>query len=194
MEKREMNMENATGIALPWPRIWLAAVAQPSVTTYQELARQPRVGSWDGWIWLVGSSFLSGLLVSLGPVLVHARPASDLGLPLAAFTMLAVLAWVIFIVCIQQISRLFKGAGAYQTLVYSFAAFNAPLMLLASGLSLVPHSRPGLVLLYLYWLMLYSIAVQAAHQFSWMKAVVAVLLSLMFLGGALLGLGFLMVA
>jgi Yip1 domain len=193
LAKYNINTDHAARLALPWPRIWLAAVARPTVATYQELARQPRVGSWDAWIWLVGSSFLSGALVSLGPVLVRARPASDLGLPLAVFTVLALLTWAIFMVCIQQISRLFKGAGEYPTLVYSFAAFHAPLMLLASGLSLVPHSRPGLVLLYIYWLMLYSIAVQAAHQLSWMKAVGAVLLSLMLLSGALLGLGLLMV-
>ena len=189
-----MNKDDAVGTALTWPQVWLAAVARPTVSTHQELAKQPRVGSWDGWIWLAGSSFLSGLLVSVGPILAHARPASDLGLPLAAFVILAVFAWVIFIVCVQQTARLLRGEGTHPALVYSFAAFSAPLMLLASGLSLVPHSRPGLVLLYLYWLILYSVAVQAAHRLSWVKAVGSVLLSLILLSGVLLGFGFVTVA
>jgi len=194
LERHKINTDDAARPALPWPRIWLAAVARPTVATYEELARQPRISSWDAWIWLFGSSFLSGLLMSLGPVFVRARPAFDLGLALAVFTIIAVLAWAIFMVCIQGISRLFKGGGTYQTLIYVFAAFNAPLMLLASGLSLVPRSGLGLIVFYLYWLRLYSVAVQAAHQFSWMKAVGAVLLSLVLLSGALLGLGLLLVS
>jgi hypothetical protein len=190
---RKISTDDAIRPALPWARIWLAAVTRPTVATYQELARQPHVSSLDAWIWLFASSFLSGLFISLGPILVRARPAFDQGLALAVFTIIAVLAWAIFAVCIQGIARLFKGGGTYQTLIYVFAAFNAPLMLLASGLSLVPHSGLVLIALYLYWLVLYSVAVHGAHQLSWVKAVGAVLLSLMLLSGALLGLGLLVV-
>jgi len=190
----KINTDEAIRPVFPWARIWLAAVTRPTVATYQELARQPHVGSLDAWIWLFASSFLSGVLVSLGPVFVRARPAFDQGLALAVFTIIAVLAWAIFAVCIQGIARLFKGGGTYQSLIYVFAAFSAPLMLLASGLSLVPHSGLVLIALYLYWLALYSVAARGAHQFSWLKAVGAVLLSLMLLSGALLGLGLLVVS
>ena len=193
--RHTINMDDAARPALPWARIWLAAVTRPTVATYQELARQPHVGSLDAWIWLFGSSFLSGLLIS-GPVFVRARPAFDQGLALAItiFAIIAVLAWAIFAVCTQGIARLFKGRGTFQSLIYVFAAFNAPLMLLASGLSLTPRSGLVLIALYFYWLVLYSVAVQGAHQFSWMKAVGAVLLSLMLLSGALLGLAVLVVS
>ena len=189
-----INQDDLARPALPWARIWLAAVTRPTVATYQELARQPHVGSLDAWIWLFGSSFLSGLLISLRPVFV--RPAFDQGLALAIpiFAIIAVLAWASFAVCTQRIARLFKGGGTFQSLIYVFAAFNAPLMLLASGLSLTPRSGLVLIALYFYWLVLYSIAVQGAHQFSWMKAVGAVLLSLMLLSGALLGLALLVIA
>jgi len=191
--RSKINTDEAARLTLPWARIWLAAVTRPSIATYQELARQPHVSSMDAWIWLFASSFLSGLFISLGPILVRARPAFDQGLALAVFTIIAVLAWAIFSVCIQGIARIFKGEGTYQSLIYLFAAFSAPLMLVTSGLSLVPHSGLVLIALYLYWLVLYSVAVQGAHQFSWMKAVGAVLLSLMLLSGALLGLGLLVV-
>ncbi len=193
--RHTINTDDAARPALPWARIWLAAVTRPTVATYQELARQPHVGSLDAWIWLFGSSFLSGLLIS-GPVFVRARPAFDQGLALAItiFAIIAVLAWATFAVCTQGIARLFKGRGTFQSLIYVFAAFNAPLMLLASGLSLTPRSGLVLIALYFYWLVLYSVAVQGAHQFSWMKAVGAVLLSLMLLSGALLGLALLVVS
>ena len=180
----------------PWARIWLTAVTRPSVATYRELARQPNVGSADAWIWLFGSGLLSGLLISLGPDLLGAGREFDGGLVLAipVFAVIAVLSWASFTVCIQGMARLFKGGGTYRTLIYVFAAFNAPLMLLASGLSLVPRSALVLIAFYLYWLVLYSVAVRAAHQLSWIKAAGTVLLSLMLLSGAVLGLTLLVVS
>jgi hypothetical protein len=154
------------------------------------LARQPDVGSLDAWVWLFGSGLLSGLLVSFGPALLGIGPVSDqnLALGIPVFALLAVFSCAIFAVCIQGVARLFKGGGACHTLIYVFAAFHAPLMLLASVLPLVPHHRPVLIALYLYWLMLYSVAVQAAHQFSLLKAVGAILLSLVIVSGGFLGL------
>ena len=188
--RRKIETAGAAGPVWPWARVWLTAVTRPSVATYRELARQPNVGSADAWIWLFGSSLLSGLLISLGPALRGAGRGFDHGLALAipVFAVIAVLSWASFTVCIQGMARLFKGGGTYRTLIYVFAAFNAPLMLLASGLSLVPRSALVLIAFYLYWLMLYSVAVRAAHQFSWIKAAGTVLLSLMLLGGAVLGL------
>jgi hypothetical protein len=182
--------------ARTWVRIWLAAVTRPTVATYQELARHPQVGSKEAWIWLLGSSLLSGVFISLGSVRARTSAAMDSSLALAIviFALIAVLSWASFAACIQGIARLMKGGGNYQSVIFVFAAFNAPLMLLASGLSLVPRGDVILMVLYIYWLALYSVAVQAAHQFSWMKAASAVLFSLAVLMGALFGLGVLVVS
>lgn len=187
MGETTINADDAP--ARTWARIWLAAVTKPTVATYQELARHPQVGSMDAWIWLLGSSLLSGLFTYLA---VYARTGaamdSSLALSVAIFALMAVLSWASFAACIQGIARLMKGGGRYQSLIFVFAAFNAPLILLASGLSLVPRGGPILTVLYLYWLGLYSVAVRAAHQFSWMKAAGAVLCSLAVLSGTLFGL------
>jgi hypothetical protein len=176
--------------AVPWAQTWLTAVTRPSLATYRDLARQRNVGSVDAWIWLFGSSLLSGLLISLGTALPGADRSFDQGLALAipVFAVIAVLSWAIFAVCIQGVARFFKGGGTYQTLIHVFAAFNAPLMLLTAVVSLIPRSGLVLVAVYLYWLVLYSFAVRAAHEFSWIKAAGTVLLSLMLLGGAAFGL------
>jgi hypothetical protein len=182
--------------ARTWARIWLAAVTKPTVATYQELAHHPQVGSVDAWIWLLGSSLLSGLCVSLGsffaPTGVAVAPS--LALAIAMFAVIAVVSWACFAACIQAIARLLKGGGRYHSLIFVFAAFNAPLILLASGLSLVPRGDAILMVLYLYWLALYLVAVQATHQFSWMKAASTVLFSVVVLSGTLFGLGVLVVS
>jgi hypothetical protein len=173
-----------------WVGIWLAAVTRPTVATYQELARHPHVGSRDAWIWLLGSSLLSGVFMSLSSV--HTRGDvginSGLVLAVAVFALIAALSWASFAACIQAIARLMKGGGKYQSLFFVFAAFNAPLILLASGLSLVPRGGTILMVLYFYWLALYSVAVRAAHQLSWIKATGTVLVSLAVLSGTLAGL------
>lgn len=185
---RKINSDDAA--ARTWVRIWFAAVTKPTVATYQELARHPQVGSMDAWMWLLGSSLLSGFFMSLGPVQARTSATMDsrLALAVAIFALMAVLFWASFAACIQGIARLMKGGGNYQSLIFVFAAFNAPLILLASGLSLVPRGGVILMVLYPYWLALYSVAVRAAHQFSWMKAASAVLFSLAVLSGALFGL------
>jgi hypothetical protein len=184
----KINADDAA--ARTWVRIWLAAVTKPTVATYQELARHPQVGSMDAWVWLLGSSLLSGVFISLGsvPARTGAAMNSSLALAIAIFALMAVLSWASFAACIQGIARLMKGGGNYQSLIFVFAAFNAPLIVLTSGLSLVPRGGAILMVLYLYWLALYSVAVRAAHQFSWMKAAGAVLFSLAALSGALFGL------
>lgn len=184
----KINSDGAA--ARTWGRIWLAAVTRPTVATYQDLARHPQVGSRDAWIWLLGSGLLSGVFMSQGSVHVRTGAAMDssLALAIAVFALMAVLSWASFAACIQGIARLMKGGGNYQSLIFVFAAFNAPLMLLTSGLSLVPRGGAILMVLYLYWLALYSVAVRAAHQVSWLKAAGAVLFSLAVLSGALFGL------
>jgi hypothetical protein len=144
----------------------------------------------DAWIWLLGSSVLSGAFMTLGSVQARTGAAMDssLVLPIAIFALMAVLSWASFAACIQGIARLMKGGGNYQSLIFVFAAINAPLILLASGLSLVPRGSAILMVLYLYWLALYSLAVRAAHQFSWIKATGTVLFSLVVLSGTLAGL------
>jgi hypothetical protein len=182
---------NADGVATrTWVGIWLAAVTSPTVATYQELSRHPQVGSRDAWMWLLGSSLVSGVFMSLNSVYARTGSAMDssLALAVAVFALIAVLSWASFAACIQGIARLMKGGGTYQSLIFVFAAFNAPLLLLASGLSLVPRGGAILTILYLYWLGLYSVAVRAAYQFSWIKATGTVLVSLAVLSGTLAAL------
>jgi hypothetical protein len=182
---------NADGVATrTWVGIWLAAVTSPTVATYQELSRHPQVGSRDAWMWLLGSSLVSGVFMSLNSVYARTGSAMDssLALAVAVFALIAVLSWASFAACIQGIARLMKGGGTYQSLIFVFAAFNAPLLLLASGLSLVPRGGAILTILCLYWLGLYSVAVRAAYQFSWIKATGTVLVSLAVLSGTLAAL------
>jgi hypothetical protein len=194
-----IELENNPGFAsqrsAPWLRIWQKALTQPTVTTYQDLIGWAGDGARETWIWLFASSLISGLLISLEPLFTGASQTLDFGLALAIpiFAIIAVLVWWLFAGCMHFTARPLKGTGAYANLIYLFAAFSAPLMLLASVLSLVPRSGPLLIGLYLYWLALFVVATQAVHRFSRVRAVVSVLVALLvsaaLLGSVVLGLG-----
>jgi hypothetical protein len=193
LEKLDVNAGLAAKPSLSWPQIWLTAVTRPTITTYQAIAG---VGPRHAYLWLFGSSLISGLLVSLVAFFTRSEPAFGLNLALAilVFAFAATLTCGIFAGLMHLIARLLRGSGAYQKLIHVFAAFNAPLILLAGVLSLVPRNSLVVIVLYLYWLFLYIVSLQAVHHISRLKAIVVVLISLILLGGALLGLGLLSIS
>jgi hypothetical protein len=185
---------DAMGATPAWWRIWLTAVTRPSVAGYESLARRNHVGPARVCMWLLGSSLICGFLVSVGPILTS-RGGFDRRLIVAipAFALVAALVLAFFAACIHGVARLLNGKGQYRTLIYLFVAFTAPLMVLAGGLSFLPRTGVFLTALYFFWLALYFVAVRAVHQLSLMKAVGAVMVSLIVLAGGLLGVAVLLI-
>jgi hypothetical protein len=196
LEKLDVTAGLAAKPSPSWPQIWLTAVTRPTIATYQAFVNHASISPRHAYSWLFGSSLISGLLVSLVAFFTRSEPAFGLNLALAIliFALAATLACVIFAGLVHLITRLLRGSGTYQNLITVFAAFNAPLILLAGVLSLAPRSSLVVIALYLYWLFLYSVSIQAVHHVSRLKAIVAVLISLILLGGALLGVGILSIS
>jgi hypothetical protein len=163
----------------------LTALLHPSIATYTLLAQQ-RVGMWHAYTLMFASSLIGGALNSLTPLgsqLVAQRSLDTLLLamiPVAALISactLAAFAW-----STQTFARVLKGSGAYAPLAYVVAAISAPLLLIASIVDQIPPARLFLVVLYLYWLAQYVVAIRAVNGLGWVKAIAAVLLGLLTLG------------
>jgi hypothetical protein len=163
----------------------LTALLHPSVATYTHLSQQ-RASVWRACMLMFASSLIAGLIESLAPLesqLAAQRSVDALLLamiPVAALlpaAQLAAFAW-----CAHKISRFFNGSGAYAQLAYVLAAIGAPLLVVASILDQIPVARIGLVLLYLYWLAQYGVAIRAVSGLSRSKSIAAMLLSMMLLG------------
>lgn len=172
-----------------WPQIWLAAVARPTTAAYQALVSDGTTRLPIAILWILGSGLISGLILSAGAPFRGSEAAlgGDLALAIPVFALLHTLVCLVFAGCVHGAARLLRGRGGYQNLVSVVAAFNAPLVLLAGLFALAPRSLVWMLGVYLYWLLLYSIAAQVVYGLSWRKAAAAVLVSLLILGGAVLG-------
>lgn len=116
------------------------------------------------------------------------------GLLLLAIALSALLATTYvaaFAGCAFVALRLLHAAVPYRRLAYLFSSLGAPLLLLSSVLARLPAARALLIVVYLYWMALYFLALRAASQLPAGKTIVALLGALLLLGSAWLGLAFL---
>ena len=176
--------------ALPVYRNSLTALLRPSIATYKLLGQQ-RISIWQTYTLMFVSSLIGGAIDSLAPFgsqLVAERSLDALLLamiPVAA--LIAVCSLAAFAWCAQTAARFFKGSGSYAQLVYVLAAISAPLLIGASIVDQIPAARMFLVVLYLYWLAQYVMAIRAVNGLAWVKAIAAVCLGLLMLGLIWLG-------
>jgi hypothetical protein len=175
-------------------KVWLGALMRPSVRRYAALGQQPRVSAWKAYMWVFAASMIGGTLNALTPFFGQPADRRYVDLLLLALipvsALLATGALAAFAGCTQLLARLVKGTGTQRELAYVFAAFSAPLLIVASIVDLIPPARALLIVLYLYWMALYVMAVRAVNGISRIKAAMAVLAALLILGLAWLGLAF----
>jgi Yip1 domain len=173
-------------------KISLWAVLRPSVGTYERIVRQSYLSSRAAFMWIFMSALIGGLLASLDPLLAPlvGQESFDTWLLLAIpiYALSVTLFWAIFIGCMTGVARLLKGSGTYIQLARSCAAFSSPLIIAASVLSSIPWNGVLSLCLYVYWLILYTVALQAVHQLSRVRSFGASLISLLLCGCALLGI------
>ena len=177
--------------ALSWHKIWLGALIQPSIATHKILHQQPRASIWQAYGWVFVGSLIGGVISSLAPFesqLVERGYVDTLLLALIPVSsLIAVCSIAAFAWCTHKVAQLLKGSGTYRQLMYVFATFSAPLLITASIGDLIPLARVLLFALYVYWIALYVVAVRTVHGISRMKAIAAVLITLLLLGFTWLG-------
>jgi hypothetical protein len=170
------------GQALSWREVWIQALTQPSVATYQGLIQDPQASPKRAYSWMALSALIGFFISSISTLLWGALGLGEetvggvggllCGLPVAV--VFAVLGVAVMAGLSNLIARLFGGEGAYNALLYAFASYLAPLSLISGVLGVVPVIGVFLALLPgLYGLVLNVIAVKAVHKFAWWKAVVS---------------------
>ena len=175
---------------LSWPRTWLLAVTRPVPATYAGIAADPRASVLHAVIW-VCLGLLAGMLIGgplsllLNPPIVQADAAQQLLFrnvsTMLSLAPLAAAFYTLFLLilslCIHILAARMGGQGQYNRLVYSLAAFVAPLGLASGILSAIPEAGAVIsILLTLYGLALSVIAVKAVHRLNGWLAGLAVCL------------------
>ena len=174
-----------------WDEIWIAALTQPSVQTYEDIAEDPSSIPNTAYLWifvaaLFGSAFsavIGALIRSVFDLASGSGAAYSLGS--ASFSLLisvclvpvgavvSVLILAIWTGVSQLIAVAFGGSGSYSKLIYVNAAFVAPLTFVTQILGAFPILSLISFPLLIYELVLSVIAIKAVNKIGWGQAAVA---------------------
>jgi hypothetical protein len=182
---QELGASAAEPVVAPfsWNRVWISAITQPSVETYENLARDPNASFMKACLLMLVSGFTSGvILILMVYVLTHttAYGGTDLSFLLWSLLCIApiagiqsVLGLVITTGISQATARALGGTGTFSKLAFASAAYRAPMMIATGFVSLIPLFNLLSLPLGLYGVVLNVIAVKAVNQFGWGKAIIS---------------------
>lgn len=194
-----LNFNDPPQSAVNTGAIWFKVLSSPSVGTFKQLLSQTdaHAGRAIFWLFLSGgfSGLIAGMLQTILPASMVREVSSQvnagqvssgailwsfifavllsIGLPLAALVNTGL---------IQIIIRLFGGKTSFSQLLFAYAAYQAPLVLILSLVAAVPLLSWLCPLILVYWLLLAITATTAASGLKTGKAFVCLLSPLAFIG------------
>jgi hypothetical protein len=156
---------------LPWYQVWIKALTQPSIQTYEELSALPQANARTAhnWVFLsAGVGTVIALWFRLGAV--------SFFLICGGFLFAALLSALVFIfttAVAQFIARILGGQGTYGKLAFCVSSFLAPLYFLNLIVSSVIPSAAAIlgILVGIYTLVLLAFSIKAVNLFAWWKAI-----------------------
>jgi hypothetical protein len=170
--------------------VWIKALTQPSVATYEDFVSRPGVSLGRAFGWVFVCSFAASIFTFLGVILTGSLSNLPLdqspelaqaarlpfymfvcGVPLSA--VFSIVGLVIVTGISQIVARVLGGTGTFTQLTYAVAAYVAPMSIVTSLLGLIPLVGCLNALLGIYGLFLNVVAVKAVHRFDWGRAVIS---------------------
>ncbi len=191
-QEPELDIEAQPSPSMPWYNVWIDALFQPSIKTYEDLAHSPDAAGEKPYLWMALSTLvgvtpvaLLQLLCQLSSLLTLASPDGGAGAIAGTIVLLVVcfgllvipvalvaLWFVIGTGVTHLLARAFGGKGTYRQLAYVFAAYAAPMGIAIMLLNMIPCVGPMIVFfLGIYGTVLSVIAVEAVHQIGWGAAI-----------------------
>jgi hypothetical protein len=180
MSQEMMPPESQANPKQSWINIWIAALTRPSVETYTQFSDDPDATSQRAYKWVFLAAGLSALISSLLGAALSGGPGSNGGAGFSVLTLIciipfsglfAVLGLAIGAGITQVIASALGGEGNYSRLVYSFAAYIAPLSIISSVVATIPFVQLLGIPLGIYGIVLNVTAVKAVNNFSWGRAI-----------------------
>jgi hypothetical protein len=88
-------------------------------------------------------------------------------------SLVAVLALALNAGISQFVAGLLGGTGTYNELAYAFGAYQAPLTLITSAISVIPYLNCLGIFIGLYGIVLNITAIKAVNKFDWARAIMS---------------------
>ncbi len=176
------------GTRQAWSEVWLKAITRPSVATYETLVSMPDLSTGTAYAWvfvgaLVGYIFAFLIGSVFGGFAGFGQPEAIIPYGGSGFSilllvcvgplvsLLSVLGLMISAGITQFIATALGGTGTYGKLVYAYAAYLAPLSVIASIVGAIPVVNCLTIPLGIYGLVLNVTAVKAVNEFGWGRAI-----------------------
>ena len=171
----------------------MLALSKPSSESFQEILGDPLAKPPRAYAWIFITSLIRTVLFGILQFFISGNPFEqlDFGLDaslwlgtfgvalccLAPFgALFSVLSMIIGTGLTQWVAGGLGGRGSYSELIYTTAAFSAPLGLLSSLVAGIPWVNLLTIVLGFYGLVLNVLAVKAVNRFSTMRAFMSILL------------------
>lgn len=185
------SISEISGDHLSWVDTWANALTVPTPASFEAIAKDagPNPGRAYAWIIfcaLVGYFINAAIQLLFYGTVGQGRLAGSLylqsssnttmtlalcGAPVAAVTTLF---GVIIDAAIMRLSsRILRGEGTYQKLIYVTAAYLSPLIIITATLAAIPYVWLLIIPIGLYAIYLNVITVKAVNGFGWRKATLA---------------------
>jgi len=173
--------------ALPWYQVWIKALTEPRVASYESLVTRPGVGLgraclWVGLAGLISVVISTAAFVAFGTLDAAFQQTGDglgdlsgAGLFFACLAGLFAIPRLLVSAGISHVlARALGGTGTYDQLAYGMAAYSAPGSLVSSAISFIPCLGILVALpLSLYLIFLNILTIKAVHHLSWGRAVLS---------------------
>lgn len=167
-----------------WFTIWRMALLQPSTETYLQIANDPNSSRKRGEHWVFWSAMASVILLTFISQLLSLFYEQNELLTEGSPTILVLVCggivagfWSVLIFAIYTsvtniMAKWMGGDGNYATMIYTNAAYYAPLSLITAILWLIPIVQlfSGFIMLF-YMLALNVLSVKAVHHLKTKEAV-----------------------
>jgi hypothetical protein len=176
---------SAPGRHLDWKEVWIKAITQPSVASFQEILDDPIASMTRGliWIFIVGVIYALIAIAAFGYYMQQITLAYGANINLSSIPLIYIICGVLSIVVglplgiflsagvIHIISTIMGGQGDFDKLVYIVSSFTAPTLLITGVIAYIPIVKLLSYLISIYIIILYIISIMTVYKFSVGKAI-----------------------
>jgi len=154
-------------------RIWFKAIAQPFLSSYNELA-EIRTKPLQAYVWIVGSGLITGLIIFLlnwGIGVKKQLPINSTDLRnIFLDPLFALILFSLSVCSIHLAAKILGGKGTFERFAFLVSCFYAPLVAILDVLSTYIYGSFVILIpfyiLILYLFILFVLAVKVVHGFS----------------------------
>jgi hypothetical protein len=191
-----------------WVNVWVKALTQPNENAYSQIAFSPNAQISTGLIWvaisaaiytvlggLIGLVFgdmtgneMNELLRMVGMEQFIADDAQQAATTLGSIAIglvvgipFAIIVYAIVVGFMHLLAKLVGGKGDYGRMLYTSAAYSAPLTAITNSLSALPVIGGVFGLLNFYAIYLQALTIKTVYGLSWAKAILVMLIPTLFI-------------